>query len=100
VAASGDQQLEINLRDRLRVLKKRAATAGAESRIHLHAVQMERRGQIQALRVEGKAKEAAEKELALTVKLRQAESVIAAAKGREAAAVARKAVEEAKAQQV
>lgn len=36
--------------------------------------------------------------MSLTVKLRQAEAVIAAAKGREAAAVARKAVEEAKAQ--
>ena len=98
VAAGGDKGLETSLRERLRMLRKRAATVGAESRIHLHAVQMDRREQVLAQRVESKAREAAAKELALTVKLRQAEAAVAAAKGREAAAEARKKVEEAKAQ--
>lgn len=98
VAAGGDKQLETSLRDRVRALKKQASTVGAESRIHLHAVQMERREQIQALRVESKEKEATARELAMTVKLRQVEAVIAAAKGKEVAAEARKKVEEAKEQ--
>ena len=97
LAAGGDKQLEDSLRDRLRMIRKRAATIFEQSRIHLHAVQMDRHQKVLAQRVESKAKEAASKELALTVKLRQAEAAVAVAKGKEAAVEARRKAGEAKA---
>ena len=97
VSAGGDPQLEDTLRQRLRGLTRQATAMHDESRVRLRALQMERQQAVETLRAESKAQEAAEKELALTVQLRQAEADIAKVRGREAATAAKQIADAAKA---
>jgi hypothetical protein len=92
----GDAQLVETLQQRLRALSKQATSVKSPARIYVHAQQMDRRAEVRRQRLESTEQEAREKELALTVKLRQAEAEIAKARSREIAAVAKKAVEEAR----
>ena len=89
--------MEDTLRQRLRGLTRQATAMHDESRVRLHALQMERQQAVETLRAESKAQEAAEKELALTVQLRQAEADIAKVRGREAATAAKQIADAAKA---
>ena len=96
VSAGGYPQLEDTLRQSLRALTRQATAMHDESRVRLRALQMERQKAVEARRAESKAQDAADKQLALTVKLRQAEADIAKERGREAAIAAKQAVDAAK----
>ena len=92
----GDAQLVETLQQRLHVLSKERSAACGSARIHLRSKQLERKDEIGRRRQESTTQEARTKELALTVKLRQAEAEVAKARGKEVAAAAKKAVEEAR----
>ena len=77
-------------------MTKQARLNGSDARVHLRAIQIERRERVQSLRREDQAREAKEREAVALLKLRQAEAEIAKAKGKEIAAAAKKAVEEAR----
>ena len=66
-AAGGDEQLIETLQQRLRFLTKQTQAVGTPSRVHLRAKQLERRAEIGRLRLESKAQETKERELALTI---------------------------------
>ena len=95
-AVGGDAQLVETLQQRLRALSKQSSAVSGPARVHVHAKQLERQAEVKRQRLASLAQETKEKELALTVKLRQAEAEIAKAKGREIAAAAKQAVEDAR----
>ena len=97
MSAGGDPELERQLRSRLRSLNAASARIDNPARLHVHDMLLERREKVELARAECKAKDAAEKHAAMTLKLRQAEAEIAKSRGREAAAEAKKAQEDAKA---
>ena len=97
LSAGGDPELERQLRSRLRSLEAACARIDSPARLHVHDMLLERRQKVELARAECKAKDAAEKHAAMTLKLRQAEAEIAKSRGREAAAEAKKAQDDAKA---
>ena len=96
VSAGGDPDLERQLRSRLRTLSAAEARINSPARIHVHAMHLERRQNVDMARAECKAYDAAEKAAAITLKLRQAEAQVAKSMGKKAAAEAKMMHETAK----